>query len=170
MEVEKFYGNKGANLIILVLALVLTAGSYWFWQYGYHTRLMLKLGRLDGIGFVCLIVFGVVSILSIYRILDPRPVLELYPQHLVLRAGITQTLQIPWHHIKTFSEVRNLNMPSIAIELKDIDAFLDENGGKGKLVIRQNAKSGYPPLMIPVSQLEESKERVLKSLNQYLSA
>jgi hypothetical protein len=167
--VEKFYINKKSNLLLFIGGVILCAGSLWFWQVSSQTKHLVEIGQLQFLGVMLTIVFAVAAAVALYRFLDPRPALELSPEALIVRTAGAKAITIPWKHISGFVESRHIGVPMIGIEMHDPEAFLEENNGKGKFTIRHNIKSGMPPVTVPINQLEESRERVLKSLNFYLS-
>jgi|SRR5580765_403438 len=145
--------------------LLLTAGGVMFVVLGFFllqsTDTEERLAGIAGIVF-----FGFCALFGIWRLVRPTPAVILHPSGIFDNASALSAGFLHWDEISSVYVARIKNQRSLAIVLKDVDAFLSRQSGVKSKLMKMNVNLVGAAVNIPASTLPISLEELIQQIQQ----
>ncbi len=163
---EQFEFSKKSNMISIISSIVLGGGAFY---YLFEVTKKRNIADYGGLEILALVVSGFAVfafILSVFRMMDPRPALEINDEGLEIRTNGMRKIFVPWSNIKSSEIGRNVGVKMVSINLHDNDEFIRSSSKIAQYAIKENLKNGLAPVMIPSNQVAATADELVEKINQ----
>ena len=145
--------------------LLITAGGAMFVVLGFFllrsTDTEERLAGIAGIVF-----FGFCALFGIWRLVRPTPAVILHSSGIFDNASALSAGFLHWDEISSIYVAKIKNQRSLAIVLKDVDAFLSRQSGMKSKIMKMNVGLTGAAVNIPASTLPISLEELIRQIQQ----
>jgi hypothetical protein len=145
--------------------LLLTAGGAMFVVLGFFllqsTDTEERLAGIAGIVF-----FGFCALFGAWRLVRPTPAVILHSSGIFDNASALPAGFLRWDEISSVYVATIKNQRSLAIVLKDVDAFLSRQSGTKSKIMKMNVGLTGAAVNIPASTLPISLEELIQQIQQ----
>jgi hypothetical protein len=145
--------------------LLITAGGAMFVVLGFFllrsTDTEERLAGIAGIVF-----FGFCALFGIWRLVRPAPAVILHSSGIFDNASALSAGFLHWDEISSIYVAKIKNQRSLAIVLKDVDAFLSRQSGMKSKIMKMNVGLTGAAVNIPASTLPISLEELMQQIQQ----
>ncbi|WP_333889452.1 STM3941 family protein [Sphingobacterium siyangense] len=163
-NIIRLYSNKKKTVFMLIGSLLFVAGGIFFVMHAESFDREPLITRM--IGILCILFFGLATIVFVRYLISSRLLLEITDQG--LHIGDIHKTFIGWQDISGFKEIAIYSTPIIVILIKNSKAVIDDEPNMIKKKIMQFNMNYGSPYNLSSGNMHIRHKELFRLLNENL--